>query len=84
MVIKENDFQILCKHKCYTLSVITKSGTFKPSGYYMTIENALKAVLRFRKDKKYPGKESIEELQKQLDKILSIKDELNKIAQLCL
>ena len=49
----------------------------------MTIENALKAILRFRKDKKYPGKESIEELQKQLDKILSIKDELNKIAQLC-
>ena len=83
MTIKENDFQILCKHKCYTLSIITKSGTFKPGGYYMTLENALKAVLKFRKDKKYPGKESANDLAKKLEEFLTIKDELNKIVCIC-
>ena len=83
MIIKEKDFQILCKHKCYTLSIITKTGALKSAGYYMTVENVIKTLIRFRKDKKYPGKESADELKSSLNELLLIKEELNKIAQLC-
>ena len=81
MIIKEKDFNILCEYKCYTLSVITKSGAFKPAGYYMQLESAIKAVIRFRNDKKYPGKESAEELKEQLKEYLKIQGQLNYLAE---
>lgn len=70
MIIEEKDFKIICEHKNYTLYLIKgkkelkedSEDKFKVGGYFMNVENALKAVIRFRRDKKYPGKEDSESL----------------------
>lgn len=70
MSIEEPDFQLIEGDNCFVLHVLKNKkelkedseSKFRVIGYYVSILCALKAVYRFRKDKKYPGKESVTEL----------------------
>lgn len=83
MIIEEKDFKIIEHEKSYTL-LITKFGKeakdeekHKVYGYYTTIDSALKAAYKYRSDKKYPGKESPEELKELYLRLLNLKTKLN-------
>ena len=88
MIIIENDFKIVKEDDNYILYTLkTKkefsedsNSKFRVYGYYSTIFGAMKYALFQRKDKKYPGKEPIEELQILVDKLLKDKETLDKIA----
>ena len=82
MIIEEKDFKIIEHEKSYTL-LITKFGKeakdeekYKVYGYYTTIDSALKAAYKYRSDKKYPGKESPEELKELYLRLLNLKTKI--------
>ena len=98
MNIVEKDFKIIANDADYTLYVLKSKkelkedseDTFKVYGHYQLMESALKAAISFRRDKKYPGKESVSELLRlykiyilirdQFEvKILAIYDSISKI-----
>ena len=70
MNIIEPDFKLIWEDRNYVLYVLKSkkeikedsTSNFKVSGYYTSILSALKGVLRYRKHKKYPGKESYKSL----------------------
>lgn len=80
MIIEEKDFKIVEKEKSFTLFV-TKFGKdlkkdvdkYKVYGYYTTIEAAIKAAAKYRNDKKYPGKESPEDLVAEYKKLVNLR-----------
>ncbi len=64
-MIIEKDFNIVREYGCFTLNLLKNkkelkenaTDKYKVGGYFMNIENALGAVILYRKDKKYTGKE---------------------------
>lgn len=84
MDIKEKDFKIIYEHNQYVLYVIKSKkelkdddkDAFKLYGYYTFVENALQAVVKFRKDKKYPGKETITQLKLDIIELRNTRESL--------
>ena len=74
MNIIESDFKLIKEDSYYTLSVLKNKkelkedsdSSFKVIGYYVSVYSALKSVLAYRQDKKYPGRESDKDLAKLL------------------
>lgn len=70
MIIQESDFKIVKEDKCFVLYILknkkeikeNEKSLFKIEGYYISLLSAFKSALRFRQDKKYPGKESSADL----------------------
>jgi hypothetical protein len=66
MIIEEADFKIVQDGNSYILYLLKSkkelqtdsADKFKIGGYYTTFDGALKDAAKFRKSKKYPGKES--------------------------
>ena len=91
MIIEEKDFRIVHEHGAFVLQLLKNKkelkedsvDKYKIGGYYMNIENAFKEVIRFRRDKKYTGKESPIQLSKDVKSYINIKEEfkvlINKI-----
>lgn len=70
MKIIEKDFKIEHDGDCYVLYFLkskkelkeTSEDSYKVHGYYVVLPNAIKAAIIWRRDKKYPFKESANEL----------------------
>jgi hypothetical protein len=64
-MIIEKDFNIIFEHGCFTLNLLKNkkelkedaTDKYKVGGYFNKIENALLAVVKYRKDKNYTGGE---------------------------
>lgn len=86
MKIQENDFVIDHNGSSYVLHLKKTKGelkedpeaNFKVGGYQVAISSSLKSALRFRKGKKYPFKESKEELKKHIDKYVYLESQFEK------
>lgn len=85
MIIEGPDFRIECDDRSYTLFLlknkkenkeIKDDDKFRVAGYYISFISILKAIIKFRKSKKYPGN------QKPDDIILSLEE--YKSAEKCL
>lgn len=87
MIIQEKDFNITKDDKCYVLHVIKNrkevkeddQSLFKVYGYYTNPLSALKGALRFRRDKKYPGKELASNLISSIRIYEESQERLNKL-----
>lgn len=85
MIIEEKDFRIVHEHDSFVLYLLKNKkelkedsvNKYKIGGYYLLIENALKAIIKFRQDKKYTGGESSIQLQKDVKSFINTKDEFN-------
>lgn len=80
IIIQESDFYIERVDKQYVLYILgSKKEPFKIKGYYINLTSAIKSLIRYRKHKKYKGKESYKEIIeyykkfKKLDNLLHIK-----------
>ena len=86
MKIQENDFIVDHNGNSYVLHLKKTKGelkensesNFKVGGYHTEIKNSLRSALRFRKGKKYPFKESKEELKKHIDKYVYLESQFEK------
>ena len=84
MIIQEKDFKIIHEHGCFVLYLLKSkkeikddsSDNYKIGGYYTNLESAFKGVVKFRKDKKYPGKESSSDLLKLIKEYYNFKSKL--------
>lgn len=83
MIIIEKDFKIEHNGDCFVLYFLkskkelkeNSEDLYKVHGYYLVLSSAIKAVITWRKDKKYPFNESYDELLKvYLNYKKSIKD----------
>lgn len=81
-MIKELDFEIKKEDGSLVLYGITEKSSFKVLGYYTTLLGALKGAYKFRKSKKYPGKESANELYLLIKEYETSKTRLNIISNL--
>jgi len=91
MVIEDTDFKIVRKSDHYVLYFLKSkkelkednTDTFKLRGYYIVLDYAFIAIIRFRNSKEYPGKEkaaSLEESLQALDQInTSLHDTIQQI-----
>jgi hypothetical protein len=86
MIIKESDFELHYKNSIYTLYLLNNkkemaetSDKFKIAGYYTSLLSALKAILRFRQDKKYPGAESASKLLKDIKLFISMQSHFQSV-----
>lgn len=71
MTIVDKDFKIECGESYVLLFLKSKKeikedseNTFKIGGYFNKLENAIREVIKFRNNKKYPFKEVAEPLKK--------------------
>lgn len=74
MIIVDTDYRIELEDRCFTLYVLKnkkeiKEGDnlFKVEGYYTQFKCVLKAIVRYRLGKKYPGKESVNSIKEDID-----------------
>ena len=81
MIIEEKDFKIIHDGGNFVLYSTTGSDTnkSKPVGYYLQLENALKAIVAIRKDKKYTGGESYLQLSHDLRSFTKAKSDFNTL-----
>lgn len=86
MKIQENDFIVDHNGNSYVLHLKKTKGelkensesNFKVGGYHTEIKNSLRSVLRFRRGKKYPFKESKENLKASIDKYIYLESQFQK------
>jgi hypothetical protein len=87
-MIIEKDFNIIFEHGCFTLNLLKNkkelkedaTDKYKIGGYYNELENALLAVVRYRKDKKYTGKEPYLPLLKDVKLYIKTKQDFKVLA----
>lgn len=90
MEIIEKDFKIECDSGVYTLYFLKSKkelkedskDQFKISGYYNVLYNAIKAVYKWRRSKKYPFKEDTTKLKLNLELYKQSMDELYKYSHI--
>lgn len=83
-MIEEKDFKIIFEKRCYTLYGIKSkkeikedsTDKFKVLGYYVTLENAMKAAVKYRKDRKHP---QTEHLKKDVEDFIKCKNDFNNL-----
>lgn len=88
MIIEGSDFRIEYGDGSYTLfllknkkesSEIKEDNKFKVAGYYISFISILKAIIKFRKSKKYSGNEKSSNIIENLEEFKTIKNQLNSV-----
>lgn len=86
-MIVEKDFNIVFEYGCFTLNLLKNkkelkkdsADKYKIGGYFINIENALLAVVRYRKDKKYTGGQPYLPLLREIKTYISTKESFNTL-----
>lgn len=88
MIIEGPDFRIECDDRSYTLFLlknkkenkeIKDDDKFRVAGYYISFISMLKAIIKFRKSKKYSGSEKPSDIIEDLEEFKTIKNQLNSV-----
>ena len=85
MIIEGPDFRIECDDRSYTLFLLKNKkenkddDKFKVAGYYISFISILKAIIKFRKSKKYSGSEKPSDMIENLEEFKTIKNQLNSV-----
>ena len=87
MIIEGSDFKIECEPKTYTLFILKNKkekdkedpDKFKVAGYYISFISVLKAIIKFRKSKKYSGNEKPSDMVENLEELKTIKNQLDSV-----
>ena len=88
MIIEGPDFRIECDDRSYTLFLlknkkenkeIKDDDKFKVAGYYISFISILKAIIKFRKSKKYSGSEKPSDMIEDLEEFKTIKNQLDSV-----
>lgn len=85
MIIEGPDFRIECGDRSYTLFLLKNKkenkddDKFKVAGYYISFISILKAIIKFRKSKKYSGNEKPSDMIENLEEFKTIKNQLNSV-----
>lgn len=82
MQIIGGDFNLKKDGDNYTLYIMNKNGKAKLGGYFTTPLNAFKWVFKWRKDKKYPHKQSLKDIAVEIKRYKESKKKLHKISKL--
>lgn len=86
-MIIEKDFNIVFEHGCFTLNILKNKkelkedskDKYKVGGYFLKLENALLAVVKYRKDPKYTGGEAYLPLLKDIKSYIKMKKEFEAL-----
>ena len=88
MIIEGPDFRIEYDDRSYTLFLlknkkekgeIKDDDKFKIAGYYISFISMLKAIIKFRKSKKYSGSEKPSDMIEDLEEFKTIKNQLDSV-----
>ena len=82
MNIIGGDFNLKKDGDNYTLYIMSKNGKAKLGGYFTSPYYAFKWILHWRRDKKYPHKQSPKEIAIEIKRYKSITNKLNEFSNL--
>ena len=83
MIIEGIDYRIEYNDRSYTIFILKnkkeEGDQFKVFGYYISFSSVLKAVIKFRKSKKYPGNQKPDDIMLSLEEYKSTERCLNTV-----